>query len=89
MTIDPSLLYLIGTENDPCAVWEKLEGQFQRKTWANKLRKKLVTVKLKEGGSVSAHIKEMTETFEALSVMEAPVSEDDRVVYLLATLPES
>ena len=31
----------------------------------------------------------MTETFEALSVMEAPVSEDDRVVYLLASLPES
>ena len=91
LTVDPSLLYLIGTEDDPCAVWEKLEGQFQRKTWANKLRlrKKLVTLKLKEGGSVSAHIKEMTETFEALSVMEAPVSEDDRVVYLLASLPES
>ena len=43
LTIDPSSLYLIGDEDDPCKVWETLEGQFQRKTWANRLqlRKKL------------------------------------------------
>ena len=77
LTLDPSLLYLIGNEDDPCKVWETLEGQFQRKTWANKLqlRKKLITLKLKEGGSVNDHIKEMTQTFESLSIMDAPVSE--------------
>ena len=91
LTIDPSLLYLVGEEEDPCKVWETLEGQFQRKTWANKLqlRKKLITLKLKEGRSVSEHIKEMTEIFDGLSVMDDPVSEEDRVVYLLASLPES
>ena len=31
----------------------------------------------------------MTETFESLSVIEDPVSEEDRVVYLLASLRES
>lgn len=35
------------------------------------------------------HIKEMTQTFESLSIMDAPVSEEDRVVYLLASLPDS
>jgi hypothetical protein len=91
LTIDPSLLYLIGDEDDPCKVWEALQGQFQRKTWSNKLqlRKKLITLKLKEGGSVNAHVKEMTETFESLSIVDAPVSEEDRVVYLLASLPDS
>lgn len=31
----------------------------------------------------------MTEIFNALSVMEAPLSEEDKVVYLLASLPDS
>ena len=31
----------------------------------------------------------MTELFEGLSVIGDPVSEEDRVVYLLASLPES
>ncbi len=38
LAIEPSLLYLIGDPEDPAAVWRKLSGQFQKKTWANKLR---------------------------------------------------
>ena len=38
LTIDPSLLYLIGDKDDPCKVCEALQGQFQRKTWVNKLQ---------------------------------------------------
>ena len=37
LSIDPSLLYLIGDPTEPTAVWEKLSTQFQKKTWANKL----------------------------------------------------
>ena len=37
LAIDRSLLYLIGDPVDPVAVWNKLSGQFQKKTWANKL----------------------------------------------------
>ena len=50
LAIDPSLLYLIGDPGDPVAVWKKLSGPFQKKTWANKLylRKKLFTMKLSE-----------------------------------------
>ena len=92
LAIDPTLLYLIGADpKDPQAVWTKLEEQFQRKTWANKLqlRRKLFALKLKEGESVNEHIKTMSEIFAALSVIGDPVGEEDKVVHLLASLPDS
>ena len=91
LSVEPSLLYLLGSPEDPVEVWRKIADQFQKKTWANKLelRRKLYSLRLKDGDSVHAHIKAMTEVFDALSVISDPVSEEDRVVYLLASLPES
>ena len=91
LSVEPSLLYLIGDPEDPIVVWKKLADQFQKKTWANKLelRRKLYSLRLKEGNSVQEHIKEMTETFEGLSVIGDKVEDEDRVVYLLASLPDS
>ncbi len=51
--------------------------------------KKAFLLKLKDGQSVHEHIKTMTELFEALAVIDNPVTEEDRVVHLLAGLPES
>jgi hypothetical protein len=89
--MEPSLLYLIGDPVDPVEVWTKLENQFQKKTWANKLelRRKLYSLRLKDGESVHAHIKALTELFEALAVIGDPVTEEDKVVHLLASLPDS
>ena len=55
LSIDPTLLYLIGEPTDPKEVWTKLGDQFQKKTWANKLelRRKLHSLRLKEGDAVS------------------------------------
>ena len=91
LAVKPSLLYLLGDPEDPAAMWKKLEEQFQRKTWSNKLqlRRKLFALKLKEGESVNEHIKTMTEIFEELAVIGDAVSEEDRVVHLLASLPKS
>ena len=91
LSIDPTLLYLIGDPTSPIEVWRKLADQFQKKTWANKLhlRKKLYSLKLKDGESVQEHIKSMTETFNELSVVGDPITEEDRVVHLLASLPDS
>ena len=71
-------------------VWKKLENQYQKKTWANKLelRRKLLSLGLKEGESVQQHVKVITEIFETLSVIGEPITEEDRVVHLLASLPE-
>ena len=91
LSVEPSLLYLIGEPADPGQVWKKLSDQFMKKTWANKLelRRKLYSLRLKEGESVQGHIRKMTEIFTALEEVDAPLSEEDRVVYLLASLPES
>ena len=91
LAVEPSLHYIVGDPVDPAAVWRKLSGQFQKKTWANKLslRKKLFTIKLNNSGSMREHIKKMTEIVSELAVIAEPVSDEDQVVYLLAGLPES
>ena len=91
LSINPALLYLLGEPTSPVEVWKKLNEQFQKKTWANKLRlrKKLYSLKLLEGGCVQDHVKEMTETFNDLTVVGDTVTDEDRVVHLLASLPDS
>ena len=91
LSVDLTLLYLLGDPEDPVTVWKKLSDQFQKKTWANKLelRKRLYSLRLKEGGSVQEHIRRMTEVFKELAVICDLVKEEDRVVHLLASLPES
>ena len=91
LSVEPSLLYLLGEPEDPVAVWKKLSDQFQRKSWANKLtlRRRLYSLRLNEGDSVQEHIRTVTELFEELAVVGDPVNEEDRVVHLLASLPGS
>jgi hypothetical protein len=91
LAVDPALLYLIGDPEDPVAVWKKLQDQFQKKTWANKLalRRRLHALQLKEGESVQDHIKAMTELFNEMAIVGDAIDEGDRVVYLLASLPDS
>ena len=91
LAIEPSLLYLVGDPVDPAAVWNKLAGQFQKKTWANKLslREKLVTMKLSDSGSMREYIKDKTEIFDELAAIAEPITDEDKVVYLLAGLPDT
>ena len=91
LSVDIALLYLIGNSEHPAAVWKKLADQFEKKTWATRLdlRRKLHSMRLKEGNSAQEHIKNMTELFDALTVAGETVSDEDRVVYVLASLPDS
>ena len=68
-----------------------MAGQFEKKMWATRfdLRHKLHSLQLKDGQSAQAHIKVMTELFDSLAVAGEDVSEEDSVVYLLASMPES
>ena len=90
LAVEPSLLYLLGDPQDPVDVWKKLCDQFQKKSWSNKLilRRKLLSLKPKENESIQNHIKAMVETFDALSVIGEAVEEEDRVVHILASLPD-
>lgn len=91
LSVDTALLYLVGEPTSPIEVWQILADQFQKKTWANKLhlKKKLYSLRLIDGGSVQEHLRTMTETFNALSILGDVITEEDRVVHLLASLPES
>ena len=91
LAVSPKLLYLLGDPDDPKEVWTKLANQFQKKSWSNKLqlRRKLYSLRLKDGGSVQDHVKTLTEIFNELSIIGDPISEEDRVVHLLASLPGS
>ena len=89
--VEPALLYMLGDPQDPAEVWQKLADQFEKKSWANKLalRRKLYSLRLKDNESMQNHIKSMVEIFESLSVVGYVVEEEDRVVHILASLPES
>jgi len=91
LAVEPSLLYLLSNPEDPVTVWKKLRDQFQKKTWVNKLglHHKLHTLQLVDGESVQDHIRAMTELFNEFTTVGHVISEEDRVVYLLASLPES
>ena len=82
------VLYLIGDPVDPVVVWKKLEEQFQKKSWVNRLnlRRELHS---KDDESVQEHVKTMLETFNELSIVGDTITDEDRVVYLLASLPDS
>ena len=91
LTVQPSLLYLIGDPEDPSEVSQKLESTSQKRKWANKVeaQRKLFSLRLKEGASVQEHVKAMTKISDRQSVIEDPISDEDLVVRLLASLPES
>ena len=36
LSVEPDLLYILGDPESPITAWDKLEKQFQKKTWANK-----------------------------------------------------
>ena len=90
LAVDPKFLYLLGDPEEPATVWKKLQDSFQKKTWANKLKlkKRLYGLKLAEGGDLQAHLKSLVELFDALAVVGDAIQEEDRVINLLASLPE-
>ena len=53
------------------------------------LHHKLHSLRLKDGNSAHQHIKVMTELFDTLLVAGETISEENRVVYLRASLLES
>ena len=90
LSIDCSQMHLVGEATDPKELWDKLQTQFQRPTWANRLRiqKKLYNLKLGAAGTVQGHLKTFTQLFDELAVIGEPVKEESKVIILLASLPE-
>ena len=91
LAVETKLLYIIGDPTEPVDVWNKLRDTFQKKCWSNRLRlkKTLYSMKLELGGDLQAHLKTFIELFDELSVIGDPIGDEDRVICLLASLPDS
>ena len=91
LSISDNLLYLITTCNSPKAVWDPLQSHFERDTLSNKLflKKKYFRAVMKEGASIEEHLKYMKETTDKLAAINAVISEEDQIVTLLGSLPDS
>ena len=90
LSVDLSLLYLLEDPTDPSVVWTKLSNIFQNKSRANKLslKKRLYNLKLRAGDSLQQHLKTFVETFAELAVVGDAVQDEDKVICLLASLPD-
>ena len=71
--------------------WSRLEGHYEKKSLANKLflRRRFFTTMMGEDDDVLEHINKLKTLAEQLDAVGAPVSEDDLVITLLASLSES
>ena len=70
---------------------EFFKNQFEREKLANKLflKKQYFCTEMKEGTSIGAHLKHMKELTDKLAAIGAPIDEEDQVVTLLGSLPQS
>ena len=58
LALDTTLLYLLDDPEDPAVVWKILEDQYQKKSWANRLRlrRKLYSLKVDEDQPIQKHL---------------------------------
>lgn len=97
--LDPSLRrnvkrhspHLVTSCTEPKEAWGALRSHFERDTLANKLflKKRFFRMEMKEETTVEKHLKSMKELTDQLSALGAPITEEDQVVTLLGSLPDS
>ena len=89
--VSSELVYLISDCEEPNEAWKRLKEHFERDTVANKLflKKQYFRSVMREGELISNHIKHMKELTDKLAAIKAPISEEDQVVTLLGSLPDS
>ena len=91
LAISTPQLYLVTSCEHPQNAWDVLRNHFERDTLANKLflKKRYFRTEMKEGTSIEAHLKYMKELTDKLAAIDAAISEEDQVVTLLGSLPQS
>ena len=70
--------------------WSRLEGHYEMKSLASKLflHRRFFMTMMAEGDDVLEHINKLKTLADQLDAVGAPVSEDDLVITLLASLSE-
>ena len=72
LSIEPSLLYLIGEPENPGQVWKKLSDPFMKKTWVNKLelRQKLYSLHVPDLSFNLVSVSKVTEAGRVVKFLE-------------------
>ena len=91
LSVSTELLYLITDCNSAADAWNKLQSHFERNTLANKLflKKQYFRSSMKEGTPIEQHMKHMKDLSDKLAAVGAAITEEDQVVTILGSLPES
>ena len=91
LNVSTPQLYLITSCQTPKEAWTTLKAHFERDTLANKLflKKKYFRCEMKEGESLTDHLKQMKELTDQLSAIGSVIEEEDQIVTLLGSLPPS
>eukprot|EP00253_Pinus_taeda_P021577 PITA_21577 len=73
------------------ALWDKLGTLYQSKPLVNKLflRKKLYNLRMKDGDSVTEDLNEFNTVVSQLASVDIKISDEDKCISLLCTLPDS
>ena len=87
---DPQLIQVRGCSSAN-EVWSLLETLYESRDLSSRLflRRKFVTIKMTAGSSILEHITKVKTLADKLAAIGAPVQEDDFVVTLLSSLPET
>lgn len=91
LAVSDEYIYLITECDSAKAAWEKLQSHFERDTIANRiyLKKQYFRAVMKDGKSMEAHLKHMKDIVNKLSAIKVEISEEDQVVTLLGSLPDT
>lgn len=91
LSMEDSQLALVRSCKDVVEAWKKLEDHYEKKSLANKLflRKRFFAMEMREGDDMLTHINEVKTLAEQLEAIGASVNDEDLVITLLCSLPES
>lgn len=89
--LSDSALYRVLDENDPAVIWKNLASRFGSKSMMSKLalKRKLFGMRMAEGADLSSHIDCFNQLITDLLKMEEEFSNENKVMFLLVSLPDS
>ena len=91
MCVSDSVLLNVSAEATAKALWDKLGTLYQSKSLVNKLflRKKLYSLRMKDGDSVTEHLNAFNTVVCQLASVDIKISDEDKCISLLCSLPDS
>ncbi|KAH9657209.1 hypothetical protein KPL70_022963 [Citrus sinensis] len=91
LSLGDGVLREVGGETTAAGLWKKLEDLYTKKSMAKRLatKKKLYTLQMEEGSSISDHIDPFNKIILDLEDINVKIDDKDKAMILLCSLPSS